>query len=154
MKAPGPDSIQNWAWSLAWEIVSQHIMSLFKASIEHGFVPEQWKIIQKTMLVKAGKKGDTQPGALRPRALLSTLGKLFKKTLTQYMSQEAKIHGILHPGHYGVSPGRSSQDALIHLVLCITEHGRPGRFFCTIFADVKSGFPAVHHPKMLHTLGS
>lgn len=59
---------------------------------------------------------------------------------------------LLHQGHYGARPGRSSQEALVHLVSWIKAHWRAGRIVGAIFADVKSAFPSVHHPWMLQIL--
>lgn len=68
------------------------------------------------------------------------------------MSHEVEHNEILNPGHYGARSGRSSQDALIHLVSWIKSQWRADRIVGAIFADVKSAFPSVHHPQMIHTL--
>lgn len=68
------------------------------------------------------------------------------------MSHLAEHNGILNPGHYCARPGRLSQDALIHLVSWIKTQWRAGRIVGAIFANVKSAFPSVHHPRMLNTL--
>lgn len=104
------------------------------------------------MLAKPGKDNYSQPGSYRPIALLNTISKVYEKTLTRYLSQTAESNLILHPGHYGARPGRSSQDALIHLVSWIKAHWLAGRMVVAIFADVKSAFTSVHHPRMIHTL--
>lgn len=69
-----------------------------------------------------------------------------------YMSQIAESQKILYPGHYGARPDRSSQEALIHLVSWIKAQWRAGRVVGAIFADVKSVFPSVHHPRMIQAL--
>lgn len=152
MKAPGPDGIQNWVWALSWDILSKHITMLFHAILQQGHIPSRWKISKTVMLAKPGKDDYTQPGSYRPIALLNTLAKLFEKALASYMSRIAEQHQVLHSGHYGARPNRSSQEALIHLVSWVKAQWRAGRVVGAIFADVKSAFPSVHHPRMLHTL--
>lgn len=104
------------------------------------------------MLAKPGKGDYTQPGSYRPIALINTIAKVFEKTLAAYMSQITEAHGVLHAGHYGARPGRSSQEALIHLISWIKAQWRASRIVGAIFADVKSAFPSVHHPRMLNIL--
>lgn len=152
MKAPGPDSIQNWVWALSWEVIKNHVFVLFNATTTLGYIPLRWKIAKTVMLAKPGKSDYSQPGAYRPIALLNTLSKLYEKSLARHMSQLAESHGILHPGHYGARPGRSSQEALIHLISWTKAHWRAGRIVGAIFADVKSAFPSVHHPRLIHSL--
>lgn len=116
MKAPGLDSIQNWVGTLAWDVIGKHITALFWAIVTQGVIPPRWKVARTIMLAKPGKDDYTQPSAYRPIALINTLAKVFEKTLASYMSQIAANHPILHAGHYGARPGRSSQEALIHLI--------------------------------------
>lgn len=68
------------------------------------------------------------------------------------MSDIAESHHILHQGHFGASPNRLSQEALIQLITWIKTQWRAGRVVGAIFADVKLAFPSVHHPRMLWTL--
>lgn len=152
MKAPGPDGIQNWVWVLAWDAIKNHVFVLFNAITTLGYIPLRWKEAKTVMLAKPGKSDYTQPGAYRPIALLNTLSKVYEKSLARYMSQLAESLNILHPGHYGARPGRSSQEALIHFVSWTKAHWRAGRVVGAIFADVKSAFPSVHHPRLPHTL--
>lgn len=152
MKAPGPDGLQNWAWMLAWDTIQNHIFVLFNAITKLGYIPKRWKIAKTVMLAKPGKSDYTQPGAYRPIALLNTIGKVYEKTLAKYMSHISETHNIIQPGNYGARPSRSSQDALIHLVSWIKAHWRAGHVVGAIFADVKSAFPSVHHPRLINTL--
>lgn len=152
LKSPGPDRIQNWVWALAWDVVTDHVIALFSAITSMGFIPLRWKVARTAMLAKPGKDDYTQLGSYRPIALLNTLAKIYEKALASYMSQVAESNQILHAGHYGARPNRSSQEALVHLVSWVKAQGRAGRMVGAIFADVKSAFPLVHHPQMLHTL--
>lgn len=79
MKAPSPESIQNWARSLAWKEASYHITALFKDMIKQGFIPERWKKGRTSMPAKLVQDDYTLSGFYRPIVLLNTLGKLFEK---------------------------------------------------------------------------
>lgn len=152
MKAPGPDRTQNWVWTMAWEVLGAQITHLFQGITTLGYIPPRWKLTKTVMLAKPGKEAYNQPGAYRPISLLNTLAKIYEKTLTTYMSHLAECKGVLHQGHYGARPNRSSQEALIHLTSWVKAQWRAGRVVGAIFADVKSAFPSVHHPRMVHIL--
>lgn len=48
LKAPGPDNIQTWVWSLAWEVMSSHLFILFRAIIATGHIPSRWKVAKRS----------------------------------------------------------------------------------------------------------
>lgn len=59
---------------------------------------------------------------------------------------------LLHRGHYGGHPNRSSQEATVHLVSWIKNQWAKGKVVGALFADVKSAFPSVHHPRLMDSL--
>lgn len=94
----------------------------------------------------------TSIGVSRPIALLVTLSKIYEKLLTVHLSGHAETLGFLHEGHYGGRPDRSGQEALVDLVSWITGEWAKGRVVGALFADFKSAFPSVHHPRLLDTM--
>lgn len=97
-------------------MLKDYVLNLFSAIVSMGHIPNRWKTARTVMLAKPGKDDYTQPGSYRPIALLNTIAKTFKKTLAMYMSRITEAKYVLHAGHYGARPDRSSQEALIHLV--------------------------------------
>lgn len=152
MKAPGPDGIQNWIWHTVWLKVSHHITFLFKMITLHGIIPQDWKTAKMVMLPKPGKPDYTAPGAYRPITLLNTLSKIFEKHLTTTLSGQFESNHLHHSGHYGCRPHHSSQEAMVHLTSWIQEQWAKGKIVGALFADVRSAFPSVHHPRLLDTL--
>lgn len=151
-KAPGGDGIQNWIWKLVWDKVKSHVKFLFQCITITGIIPQAWKQAVTVMIPKPGKPDYTQASAYRPIALLITLSKVYEKLVTTHLSGYAEKLGLLHGGHYGGRPNRSSQEALVHLVTWIKREWSKGKVVGALFADVNSAFPSVHHPRLLDTL--
>lgn len=146
MKAPRPDGIQNWVWRSIWPRIGQHVLFLFKMITIHGIIPGEWKTARIVMIPKPGKPDYTSPSAYRPIALLNTLSKVYEKHLTITLSHQFESNRLLHNGHYGGCPHRSSQDAMVHLTAWVKKQWAKGKVVGALFANVKSAFPSVHHP--------
>lgn len=125
---------------LAWDVISNHILFLFKTINTLGYIPLCCKIEKTVMLENPGKCDYTHTGPYRPISLLNTIGKVYEKTLTKYLSQTAERSNILHPGHQGARQSRSIQDYLSHIVTWIKANWTAGQIFGAILANLKSGF--------------
>lgn len=152
MKAPGPDGLQNWFWRAAWPAVKTHLLFLLKMITINGIIPTDWKSAKTIMLPEPGKADYKNPGSYRPIALLNTISKIFEKIITNTLSWQFESNHLLHPGHYGGRPDRSSQEAMVHLTSWIKNEWSKGKIAGALFADFKSAFPSVHHPRLLDTM--
>lgn len=82
MKAPGPDCIQSWFWTLAWDVISRHIALLFPAIATRGFPPPFWKLARIIMLATPRKVNYTLLGSYCPMVLIRNISKVFKKAIS------------------------------------------------------------------------
>ncbi|MBW0531347.1 hypothetical protein O181_071062 [Austropuccinia psidii MF-1] len=114
-KAAGPDRIPNELLKIATETIVPHLVPLFNACLQTHRFPTQWKQAITVIIKKAAKADYTDPNAYRPIALLSTLGKLFKKIINDQLTYWAEQTKAIHPGHVGGRPGRSINDAFTTL---------------------------------------
>lgn len=152
LKAPGADKLQNWVWQMAWKQVKTHVSTLFLQVTDLGWIPQDWKQARTVVIPKPGKPDYTAPSAYRPIALLNTLSKLYEKLLTKHLSEQVERQQLLHDGHYRGRPNKSGHEALTHLVSWIKREWSRGNVVGALFADVKSAFPSVHHPRLLNIL--
>jgi hypothetical protein len=58
-KAPGADEITFRVWKEIWPVVGPHLLQLYKASLETGYVPDTWKTVKIVVLRKPGKANYT-----------------------------------------------------------------------------------------------
>jgi hypothetical protein len=69
------------------------------------------KINKIVVFTKPGKIGKVlhTPGAYRPIALLSSIGKIIEKTVGERIAVAAKRYNLLPQGQIGNRPGRSTE---------------------------------------------
>jgi hypothetical protein len=55
-KAPGEDGLPAIVWKEIWPAVKHHVVALFRASVEEGHLPDQWRHAKIIPLKKPGKE--------------------------------------------------------------------------------------------------
>jgi hypothetical protein len=73
-KAPGDDGLPVVVWKETWPAVKHHVLAIFRASLQEGTLPSQWRHAKIIPLRKPGKENYTVAKAWRPISLLATLG--------------------------------------------------------------------------------
>ena len=58
-KAPGDDGLPAIVWKKTWPVVKHHVLALFRASLEEGTLPSQWRHAKIIPLKKPGKEDYT-----------------------------------------------------------------------------------------------
>lgn len=97
--------------------------------------------------------GETRQGGLYPARILPTHCAVEHHCKNLRESPRLlHVTGSRRKSRASPRPNRSSQEALVHLVSWIKAQWRAERGVGAIFADVKSAFPLVLHPKLIHTL--
>ncbi|RKK57447.1 hypothetical protein BFJ69_g17470 [Fusarium oxysporum] len=100
-KAPGEDGLPVVVWKQVWPSVKHRILSLFRASLEEGALPDQWRHAKIIPLKKPNKEDYSIAKAWRPISLLSTLGKILEAVVAERISHAVEIHGLLPTNHFG-----------------------------------------------------
>ncbi|PNH50281.1 hypothetical protein VD0002_g5272 [Verticillium dahliae] len=77
-KAPGEDGLPAMVWKQIWPAVKHRVLAIFRASLEEGVLPDQWRHAKIIPLKKPGKADYTIAKAWRPISLLATLGKVLE----------------------------------------------------------------------------
>ncbi|KAF3358637.1 hypothetical protein VdG1_05348 [Verticillium dahliae VDG1] len=54
-KAPGEDGLPAMAWKQVWPVVEHRVLAIFRASLEQGVQPDQWKHAKIIPCKKPGK---------------------------------------------------------------------------------------------------
>ena len=100
-KAPGEDGLPAIVWKELWHVVKYHVLALFRASLEDGSLPSQWRRAKIIPLKKPGKEDYTIAKAWRPISLLATLGKVLEAVIVELISYVAETYGLLPTNHFG-----------------------------------------------------
>jgi len=113
---PGPDMLSYRDLRLAREWDKERIGRLTKVAIRIGRPPEVWMCDIGVVIRKPGKDNKTMVTAYRSMSLLSPIGKVVEKVLTELLSEKANGRGLLSGGQLGSREGRSAIDAVAIMV--------------------------------------
>ncbi|TQW06749.1 reverse transcriptase [Cordyceps javanica] len=119
-KAPGEDGLPVAVWKEIWPSVNNRVLRLFRASVDEGVLPDQWRHAKIIPLKKPGKENYAVAKAWRPISLLSTLGKLLEAVIAERLSHAVETFGLLPTNHFGGRKQRSVEQALLLLQETIT----------------------------------
>jgi len=114
--------------------------------------PDEWKDSITVVVRKPGKPDYTVPGAYRPIALLSTMGKILSSCITGDIACMAEMHNLLPHNHFGCHPGRSTSDSLHYVTRFVKDAWRKGQVVSALFLDIKSAFPSVILSQLIHNM--
>jgi hypothetical protein len=148
-KAPGEDGLPVIVWKESWPSVKDHVLALFRASLEEGTLAEQWRHAKIIPLKKAGKEDYTIAKAWRPISLLATLGKILESVVAERISHAVETYGLLPTNHFGARKQRSAEQALLLLQEEIYTAWRGRKIVSLISFDVKGAYNGVCKERLL-----
>jgi len=102
-KAPGDDGLPAIVWKETWPVVKHRVLTLFRASLEEGTLPSQWRHAKIIPLKKPGKENYTVAKTWRPISLLATLGKVLESVVAERISHAVETYGLLPTNHFGLA---------------------------------------------------
>ena len=103
------------------------------------------------MIHKTGKR-ITDPASYRPVSLLSNIGKLLEKIITNSLYDWAEELGKLNNIQSGFRKNKSTNDQLFRLTQAIIEGFNRKHITTAIFLDVEKAFDRVWHKGLLEKL--
>ena len=151
-KALGLDGLPAIVWRQLWPIVQEEILDLFKASLDEGILPRQWREAKIIPLKKRNKPDYRYAKAWRPISLLPTLGKIFEAVLAERISYVAERYNLLPENHFGARSRRSAEQALTLLQESIYTSWRRGQVLSLVSFDVKGAYNGVYAPRLIQRL--
>ncbi|GKU07113.1 unnamed protein product, partial [Fusarium langsethiae] len=151
-KAPGEDGLPVIVWKQSWPSVRHRVFSLFRASLEDGVLPDQWRHAKIIPLKKPNKENYSIAKAWRPISILSTLGKILEAVVAERISHAVETHGLLPTNHFGARKQRSAEQALMLLQEQIYAAWR-GRWILSLVSfDVKGAYNGVCKERLIQRL--
>ena len=143
-KAPGPDGMPAIVWQELWPLLKDHIVALFRLSLETARIPQAWRVAKIVPLRKPNKPDYTLAKAYRPISLLATLGKNLEAVVAARLSYLAETHHLLPKSHFGARKGRSTTQALTLLQESVYQAWRDRRVLSLVSFDVKGAYNGVN----------
>ncbi|GBM61071.1 hypothetical protein AVEN_264391-1 [Araneus ventricosus] len=117
-------------------------MTIVNKCLEFNTFPSTLKIGIVLLFYKEGKN-TTDPKSYRPITLLTTIGKLIEKLMTQRLEYHLKTMQQHHNKQYGFREGRSIDHALDNLLETIETHKRRKQHIAVVSIDIQGAFDNV-----------
>ena len=151
-KAPGDDGLPAIVWKETWPAVKHHVLAIFRASLQEGTLPSQWRHAKIIPLKKPGKENYTVAKAWRPISLLATLGKVLESVVAERISHAVETYGLLPTNHFGARKQRSAEQALMLLQEQIYNAWRGRKIVSLISFDVKGAYNGVCKERLVQRM--
>ena len=148
--SPGPDNILNELLKNSSETVSRYLLKLFNVCLERGFFPDSWSVGHIIPLFKSGDKAE--PSNYRGITLLSSLGKLFSRTLNNRLVKWAEKYNVYIEAQAGFRKGMSTIDNIFILNGLISHCLSNNRKLFCAFVDFKKAFDFVVRENLWYKL--
>jgi len=151
-KAPGPDGIPNIVLTKCAALLSDSLLSIFKAMFERTMMYKPWKTFTTVVLRKPGKPRYDTPKAYRPIALLNMMWKVLMAIVADQLTFTMEKHQLLPENHFGGRPRRTTTDAMHLLANTIKASWRAGKVMSALFLDIEGAFPNAVLSHLEHNL--
>ena len=149
-KAAGPDGLPGGFLRACGKPAADCLATLFEACLRLGHWPAAFRQAKVAILPKPGKTtAQTEtPGAYRPIALLSCIGKVLERIIADRLSEAAEAHGLFPDGQFGNRKKRSTEAAVKFVVQDVRAAWRAGGTASLLQLDLRGAFDRVHHRSM------
>ena len=152
-KCPGADDIPNRFLQAMGEPLIKALQGLAAAVLKASYYPKSLRAARTIVLRKPSKPDYADPGAWRPIALLSTIGKVIETLATRKLSSLAEQAGLLPNSQMGNRKNRSTETALELLVEQIhTAWKTKNQIASVLSLDIAGAFDTVNHIRLLDNL--
>ena len=152
-KCLGLDEIPNRFLKAMGEPLIKALQALITAVIKVNHYLIRFRAARTIVLQKPSKPDYADPGAWRPIALLSILGKVVETLLAHRLSALAEKEGLLPDSQMGNRTNRSTETALELLVEQIhTTWRTKNQVASVLLLDIARAFDTVNHARLLNNL--
>lgn len=151
-KAPGSDSICNIVFKRCSDILSPHLLRLFRAMLPLDTFYDPWRDFTMVVLRKPGPPDYTLPKSYRPITLLNTMYKLLSAIVTNQLSYLLEVNHLLPSIHFSGHLGCSTTNSLHLLEATIRNTWCSNKIVSVLFLDIEEAFPNTVTACLLHNM--
>ena len=149
-KSQGPDLIHPRLLKETKYCIVSPLCSLFRQSLDHGKLPNDWKLANVTALFKSGDR--QLPENYRPISLTSVVYKLMERIIRNEIVSHMESNNLFAEEQHGFIAGRSCTTQLLEFMEEITEALDRGDDVDVIYLDFAKAFDKVPHQRLLAKL--
>jgi ribonuclease HI len=139
-KSPGKDKIRAIFLQKGQEILLPHLVRLFRWSYALGYLPTDWAKVKVVFIPKAGGRDAEQPKSYRPISLTSVILKTMEKLIDLHIKTDFLNHRPLHCKQFAYQAGKSTLNALHHVVKRVESAIEHKEIALAAFIDIEGAF--------------
>lgn len=139
-KSAGEDGIFPALLQQGLDILSPHLVKIFRTSFAWGIIPELLTNVKVTFIPKASRKDYSQPKSYRPISLTSFIIKTMEKILDEHIRASVLSKSPLHRNQHAYRKGRSTETALLEFVDRIEKTFEDKQIALCAFLDIEGAF--------------
>jgi hypothetical protein len=130
----------------------KYLPTLYKNSIDEGYVPDDWKTAKIIPIFKKGDKAN--PANYRPISLTSQIGKFLERLILPQIQRHLESQNIIKDNQHGFRRGKSCTTNLLHLSNFVTKNLDAGNGIDITYVDFSKAFDKVPHRRLLAKLNN
>lgn len=146
----GPDGLHPRLLKQCASQLTYPLYIIFKSSITHGCVPDDWKVSHVIPIYKKGSRSD--PLNYRPISLTPIPCKSLERLVSHALFGFLEDHSVLDNSQFGFRAGRSVSDQMLLTYNKITQWYDRCLVVDLILFDFVKAFDRVHHRTLLDKL--
>ncbi|KAI5735212.1 hypothetical protein M8J77_015582 [Diaphorina citri] len=154
LKSPGADGIYPCLLQEAADIITPHLVYLYRASVVTGYVPKTWGISRVVFIPKPGKSDYGQPKSFRPICLNSFILKTLEKLIDGHIKVEIRTRGLINETQFAYQSGRSTESALHKVVNQIEDSLENKEIALSAFLDIEGAFDNTSYNSIIRAASS
>ena len=151
-KSPGPDKIHHRILKELARSLSVPLSIMYRDSIDKGYVPDEWKKAQISVIYKKGSR--SLASNYRPVSLTSIVCKTMERLIIDHIIEYMKENSLFSKKQFGFISGRSTSLQLLTVLDKWTESLDQGKSVDCIYMDYQKAFDTVPHGRLLSKLRS
>ena len=146
-KASGQDNIPTRFLKEAANELAPALCLILTASLNQGYVPDDWKTADVTPIFKKGDR--STPTNYRPISLTAVCCKVMEHILHSQVMKHLDLHNILSDNQHGFRKKRSCESQLILTIQDLASGLEDGEQIDAILLDFSKAFDKVPHQRLL-----
>ena len=147
-KAAGVDDLGSTLFKSTAQNICYPLCLIFKASLNEGCVPADWKRANVTAIFKSGPKDN--PGNYRPVSLTVQACKIMETLLRDNIVQHLQKFKLVRDSQHGFTKGRSCLTNLLLYLDFVSNYIDKGVPVDAIYLDFRKAFDKVPHKRLLN----
>jgi len=130
------------------QILLPHLVRIYCACLETGYVPVSWRQVKVVFIPKSGSSSYCEPSDFRPTSLTSFLLKTMERLVDRFLRYEILVLKPLHPNQHAYEAGKSVETAFHQLMVRAEKALDQQEIALGVFLDIEGAFDNTPYDSM------